>query len=336
LLCVIWGVLGTALAFQVKPVDAVQPSATTKSPTKISPGTAILGASEPTSYLLGPRDQVSLASPEADEISKTFRIDDSGDINLPLVGRVHAAGVTTNQLEEDLTNKLKRFFRSPTVSVNIAEFGSEPVSVIGSVGSPGVHQLRGQRTLIEVLSMAGGLRSDAGGQIRITRPMRNGRLPLKHVEEDPNGSFSSAVVSAPELLSSLDPQDNLTIFPGDVISVSAAPMVYVLGDVTHSGGFLVSEGQAISALRAVSLAGGMLRSASSGNARIFRNRTDGGERQEISINLSRVQKGKERDVILAPQDILYVPSSTAKRITARAAEAAVQTISGVAIFSAAR
>jgi polysaccharide export outer membrane protein len=278
-----------------------------------------------------------LWSVEADEISgKAFRIDDAGEIHVPLIGRVHAAGLTAEQLEGTLSERLHAYFVRPAVSVTITDFGSQPVSVFGAVGNPGVHQLRGRRTLIEVLSLAGGLRQDAGSLVRVTRRAEKGSLPLKNVEHDPTGAFSSGVVNVKDVVGSSDPEANLVIRPGDVISVPPAQMVYVLGDVFRSGGFVFTEGAGISALRALSLAGGLLRTASAKNAKILRAVPGSAERREIPVDLSQIAKGKDKDEMLLAQDILYVPSSTSKRIATRTAEAVVQTLSGVAIFTAAR
>jgi polysaccharide export outer membrane protein len=286
--------------------------------------------------VLGPHDQVTLWSEQAEEITgKAFRIDDAGEINIPLIGRVPASGLTAEQLETELSKRLEEYFVRPSISVTITDFGSQPVSVIGAVGNPGVHQLRGPRTLVEVLALAGGLRQDAGSLIRITRRNENGPLPVKHVETDPGGAFSSGVVNVKDVVGSSHPDENLLIRSGDVISVPPAQMVYVLGDVTRSGGFVLNDGESISVLRALSLAGGLLRTASAGNAKILRTVDGAPERQEIPVRIDRIAKGKEKDLPLFVHDILYVPSSTSKRIASRAAEAAVQTLSGVLIFSAA-
>lgn len=315
--------------------STISAAAASPQPPKSPPPAA--SASGPPGYVLGPHDQVTLWSVEAEEISgKSFRIDEAGEINIPLIGRAPAAGLTTEQLEAELSKRLEAYFIRPSVSVAITDFGSQPVSVIGAVGSPGVHQLRGQRTLVEVLALAGGLRQDAGSLIRITRRTENGPLPVKNVENDPSGAFSSGVVNVKDVVGSSRPDENLVIRAGDVISVPSAQMIYVLGDVNRSGGFVLNDGESISALRALSLAGGLLRTASASRAKIFRTVEGSSHRQEIPVNLGRIEKGKEKDVPLFAHDILYVPSSTSKRIANRAAEAAVQTVSGVMIFTAAR
>src|SRR6516162_5275966 len=130
-------------------------------------------------YVLGPDDQISVRALHLQEISeKPAQIDATGAVNLPLIGRIQASGLTVEQLEGKLTERLKVYMNNPQLSVNIVEFRSQPVSVIGSVNNPGVVQLRGHKSLVEVISLAGGLRPSAGYRIEITRKAEWGTLPL--------------------------------------------------------------------------------------------------------------------------------------------------------------
>jgi polysaccharide export outer membrane protein len=126
-------------------------------------------------YVLGPEDQIAIRALDAEEISdKPLRIDLSGYIRLPMAGRLGASGLTIEQLEAQLVERLKTFIRESEVPVSITEFRSQPVSVIGAVKNPGVHQLQGRKTLIEILSLAGGLDRAASPQnSRILRPSPN-------------------------------------------------------------------------------------------------------------------------------------------------------------------
>src|SRR5215510_15064630 len=113
-------------------------------------------------YILGPGDQLRVWALGVEEISdKPLRIDPSGDVDLPTLGRMRASGLTVEQFRGDLLKRLAKEVREPRASVDIVEFGSQPVSVIGAVGTPGVKQLQGRKTLAEVLSDAGGLKPDA-------------------------------------------------------------------------------------------------------------------------------------------------------------------------------
>ena len=91
---------------------------------------------------------------------KPFTIDSAGWLNLPMLGRVQAVGLTVGQLEAALTVRLKEFVWDARVAVTVTQYLSKPVSVIGALTNPGVQQLRTQKTLVDVLSLAGGLRPD--------------------------------------------------------------------------------------------------------------------------------------------------------------------------------
>lgn len=284
-------------------------------------------------YLLGPGDVITIHALDAEEISdKPFRIGVNGFITLPLVGRVHAGGLTGNQLEAELAGRLKPLIRNPDVSVNVVEQRSQPVSVIGAVNAPGVHQLQGRKTLVEMLSLAGGARSDAGHAVKITRRMEWGRIPLAGATVDSTGRFSVAEVSLKEILEARNPDSNIQIMPEDVISLPRAEMIYVIGDVGKSGGFTLSERETISVLQALSLAEGLGHTAAPQDARILRLTPGAPRRTEIPVDVKKILAGKENDVPLEPDDILFVPGSKSKNLVLRSLEAAVQIGTGVAIY----
>lgn len=284
-------------------------------------------------YVLGPYDQLAFSSANAEEINGLkMQIDGAGDINVPLIGRFHAADLTTTQLEAQLSRRVARFVRNPQISVTVAEFHSQPVSVLGAVTTPGVHQLRGRTTLVEVLSLAGGLRPDAGYSLKIVRDLKYGSVPLKNARVDAGGRFSVAQVSLRSVLEASNPEENILIYPHDVITVPRADMVYVVGQVTKAGGFVLGEREHMSVLQALALAGGLERDAAPGNAKILRSLEGAAQRQEIAVNLKRIVVGKDKDVPLESGDILFIPSSTSKRAAVKAAEAAVQTLTGVVIW----
>ena len=106
-----------------------------------------------------------------DITDKPIRIDTDGYIKLPMVGRVQASGLTPEQLEVEIIKRLKVYLEEPDVAVSVSEFHSQPVSVIGAVGTPGVHQLQGRKTLVEIIALAGGLRPDAAPKAKIKIPI---------------------------------------------------------------------------------------------------------------------------------------------------------------------
>ena len=287
----------------------------------------------PTTYTLGPGDQIVIRAVDVEEIdNKPVLIDTRGNINLPIVGRIHAAGLTPEQLEVEIATRLKKYVNDPDVTVATAELRSQPISVLGSVQTPGVHQLQGSKTLFEVLSLAGGLRSDAGNTVKITRRLEWGRIPLPTAADDPTGEYSVASVGVKGIMSATDPQENIAIKPNDVISVPKADIIYVIGAVHKPGGFMLGENESLGALQILALAEGLDRVAAPKNARIMRVVAGSNERTEIPVDLKEVLAGKGPDVPLKADDILFVPTNTTKNAALRTLETAVQIGTGVAIY----
>jgi polysaccharide export outer membrane protein len=287
----------------------------------------------PSNYVLGPDDLITVRAMEVEEINNLpVRIDLEGAINLPLVGRMEAAGLTVAQLEAEVTRRLKTYVRQPDVVASVTEYRSQPVSVFGSVRNPGVHQLQGRKTLIEILSLAGGLNQDAGHTIKITRGIEWGAIPLPNAAPDATGRYIVAEVALTAIMEAQRPAENIEVRPHDVITVPRAEMVYVTGQVHKSGGFVLNERSSVTVLQALSLAGGLDTAAAGKYSRILRAGVGTADRTEIPVDLSRIMAGKARDVSLQPEDILFVPSSLPKKAAIKAIETAIQMGTGVLIW----
>jgi polysaccharide biosynthesis/export protein len=287
----------------------------------------------PSTYLLGADDEIEISGPEPGEpAAKPTRIDENGYVQVPLVGRVYVAGLTVQQCEQELNRRLATYIRHPDVGVNVKELHSQPVTILGAVNNPGVHQVQGHKTLLEMISAAGGVRADAGYSIRITRQQEWGCIPLPNTTSD--STFSVAEVNLKNIMEAKNPEENIPILPHDVISVPKAEMVYVIGDVKRSGGFVLGEHKSISVLEALSLAEGLSGTADARHAKILRLNGDGDQREEITVDVKNIFNGKTGDVPLQGDDILFVPGSMGKKTTMRAIEAAIQTGSGLIIWHA--
>jgi polysaccharide biosynthesis/export protein len=289
-------------------------------------------ADPPTSYLLGPNDQISLAVEQLQEdfTDKTFRIDQNGDLSIPLIGRIHAGGLTQAELEDEVKLRFGAILKEPDIVVNVTEYSSQPVSILGAVNMPGIRQLQGGKTLFEVLSLAGGLRADAGTTVKITRDLKWGAIQVSGAAVSSNGQFSIAVVRVKAVMEASD--ENIVIRPGDTIFVPKADVVYAVGSFPTPGGFPIGENQTLSVLQVVALAQGMVRTAASDRAKILRIVPGTGNRSEIPINLKLLIAGKAPDVPLQPDDILFIPNSGAKSAGFRTIEAIVNAATGVAIY----
>lgn len=213
------------------------------------------GPSSASGYVLGPDDQLLIRVSEGLDLGdKPTLIGANGNITLPLLGHIPAAGRTVEQFESDLKELLKPYVKEPQVTVTVTEFRSQPVSVFGAVVTPGVIQLRGRKTLFEVLSMAGGPRETAGSSITITRLQENGPIPLPGATPDPTGRFNVAQLGVQDVVEGKNPGVNIEIKAHDVISVSQAnsSLVYVVGDVEHAGAFTLGAQRTLSVLSALS------------------------------------------------------------------------------------
>jgi polysaccharide biosynthesis/export protein len=120
-------------------------------------------------YRIGPQDLLDINIFEAPELNRTVRVSENGEVSLPLLGGIHVVRLTARELENTLAAKLREFLKDPHVSVMVTAIESHPVSVIGEVNKPGVFQVRGSKTLLEMLSMAQGLAPDAGDEVLVMR-----------------------------------------------------------------------------------------------------------------------------------------------------------------------
>jgi polysaccharide export outer membrane protein len=308
---------------------------------------------------IGPDDLLSISIFEAPEMNCTARVSADGEISLQLLGAVHAAGLTPRELESALQGQLRRtYMKDPHVGVFVQELQSHGVSVVGAVKMPGVFQIRGTKTVIEVLSMAQGLADDAGDTVLIMRGAKkysdsgsSDGLDAKQARVDPVPppaevfvNYNSPQPSVPEkngeieeinlkkLLESADSALNAPVRPGDIVKVPRAGIVYVVGEVQKPGGFVLQNNENISVLEALALAEGPTHTSAISHARIIRTDPATGARSEIPTNLGKIFSGKAPDTCLRPKDIVFVPNSAAKSVLYRGSAAALQTAAGVAIY----
>jgi polysaccharide biosynthesis/export protein len=321
-------------------------------------------------YRIGPDDQLDISVLEAAELDRSPRVSASGEISLALVGTVRAAGLTARELEIVIEELLRQhYIKEPHVSVQVRDIQSHPISVFGAVKKPGVFQVRGPKTVVEMLSMAEGLDVDAGETVIVEHVGNAGASPVTAATKlpdspvvvspvppvTPDESIGAAAKSAPsppggqpasatteyagaiaidlkKLLGTGDPALNVLVYPGDVVKVPRADLVYVVGEVGRPGGFELKTNESVSVLQAIALAQGLTHTSSSSHSRIIRTNGDTGERLEIPINLNKILAGKIADPILEPRDIVFVPNSASRMALYKGMDAAVSIGSGVAIY----
>jgi polysaccharide export outer membrane protein len=333
---ILTGAFTGAAVFAQLPVQATAPVTPAAVPVVAKTVQKEVSAANPErvpGYTLGPEDQIVIRAFQAEEISdKPVQIQGDGFVSLPLVGRVKAGGLTVEQFEAALTKDLAKYIEHPQVTVLVSDYRSQPVSVMGAVNSAGVVQLRGEKTLVQVISLAGGLRTDASNTVTITRKLTQGAIPLPGAQTDPTGKFSFAKVNLRKVMNGEAPQDDIIIKRDDVVTVPKAQMVYVIGEVQKPGGYVLSDRDSLSLLQAISLAGGLTKTASVKHAKVLHEVDGKSDRVELPNDVAKILAGKAPDISLHADDILFVPNSTSKTIGLRAAETAVSVGTGLAIW----
>lgn len=299
-------------------------------------------------YRIGPQDLIDINVFEAAELNRSVRVSENGEVSLPLLGGIQVEGLTARQLENVLAQRLREFVKDPHVSVMVTSIESHPISVIGEVNKPGVFQVRGSKTLLEMLSMAQGLAPEAGDEVLVMRNAGYSHLQgaklagqsQSEVTEQGVSANGNAVgpqsdtvsVNLRHLLNSRDPSLNVPVYAGDIVKVTHAGIVYVVGAVKKPGGFTLHGNEQMSLLKAIALAEGLSNVSAKSRTRIIRTDEITGKRAEIPVDVGKILDGKQPDMNLQTADIIFVPSSAGKSAMYRGADAAVSAATGLLIF----
>jgi polysaccharide export outer membrane protein len=285
----------------------------------------------PGDYRIGPDDLLQVTVFDAPDLSQAVRVAGDGEISLPLLGTIKAEGLTPRELELVLQALLRRtYMKDPQVTVTVTEMQSHSVSVMGAVKQPGVFQIRGTKTLLEMLSMAQGLAPDAGDAVLVMRGAGvdvssdpsasagtkagapSGTLvKASSVSSEKAGAKDTITISLKSLLNSGDPMYNVAIYPGDIIKVKAAGIVYVVGNVNRPGGFPIQANEQVTVLQAIALGEGIAPDADKAKAKIIRV-AENGQQIELPVKLNKILSGKAPDPPLQAKDVLFIPKNGAK------------------------
>lgn len=243
---------------------------------------------------------LSLQVYDMPEISSELRVDNSGDILVPLAGKVHVSGLTLPQAQAAIVHKLQRsqILNDPEINLNVIQYAADDVSVLGEVASPGRIQILAPHSLPDVLAMVGGETSTAGDAVTIRRMVdsKPETLQVPYVRTGDAGDIRNVMVQ-----------------PGDTIIVPRAGIVYVLGGVNRPGGYVMQENGTLNVAEALSLAYGTSLDAAVGSIRVIRRRP-GGALETIPVPYRKITKGEVTPMTLQPEDILYVPVSRFKSV----------------------
>jgi polysaccharide export outer membrane protein len=268
--------------------------------------------------LIGPGDLLHIVVFDSPELEQHARVTDSGFVPLLVGGSIKAASLSPEQAARAIEKTLldKHLMLHPQVSVTVEQYATQNVSVIGDVRLPGAYPIITGHTVEEVLALAGGLMPDADRTVSIERRTGN-----QHV--------SYYVANAIESKS----KDTVQVYPGDVVRVARAELVYAIGDLSRPGGFpVINNDQHLTVLQLVAMAGGLNKTAAIGKVRLVRTEPDGSHK-ETKVKLNDMQKGKAPDINLQANDVLYVPFSY-MRNTALGVTGVLASTSGAAIYMA--
>ena len=267
-----------------------------------------------TDYKIGPEDLLEIDTFQVQELKSTVRVSAQGFIKLPLVEKVEAGGLTVSELESVIAQKLRKYVKEPVVSVFVREYRSQQVSVLGSVKDPRVYYATGQKYLLDMLSLAGGLTQDAGSVCIIQRTAKADSGEKEFIEK--------IVIDLDELLINGRADLNIPMFSGDIVQVPKSGIFFVDGAVRAPGEYQL-KGKTTTFSQAISMAKGLDYSALHSDIKIYR---DNGkpEREIIIIDYDSVLNGQSTDIPIREKDIIIVDTSGLKRF--------LGTISGAANF----
>lgn len=270
-----------------------------------------VGSSQVQAARIGPDDTIAIQALGAEEISRSWRVNSSGDLNLPMIGRMSVAGMTVDQLEVAVTERLRRYVKAPQVSAYIAESRSRPVVVTGAVLQPGSFQLDGPATLFDMIVRAGGAK-DPNGTVSLVRNKDKGAIPYPQAHVADDGQFEVADLSLKQVLDAHSREANLAIQPFDRITVAPPrqpQLVYIAGEVTRPGAVELVAQDVVSLMKLVAVGGGLTRTAAPSRAIVTHVNAAGVQTSIAKINLKKIMKGQAKDLELMPGDIVFIPSS---------------------------
>ena len=258
-------------------------------------------------YKIGPEDLVEISVFEEEKLNKTVRVSSQGNISLPLLGILRVKGLTANELEKEIRDLLsEKYLQDPHVSVFIKEYRSQRISVIGAVEKPGIFEVTGRKTILDMLAMAGGLKEEAGQLLFLIRPPIPEEEVAKENKDSDEAMPKTFVVDLEELLVKGDLTLNLPLIHGDVINIPISGKIFVGGEVKSPGGFPL-KGKKLTVSQAITMAGGLIPEADGAETKIFRYPGKGTERETLSANVYAIQKGESEDPYLKENDIIIVP-----------------------------
>lgn len=295
-----------------------------------------LGASQSTSstldYRMGPDDlvQITIYNIPEQDVRMTprtviLRVSQQGVVVVPMIGEVNVKGMTTGDLQRELGQRYSKYIRNPQVGVLITEY-RQRVSVMGAVQKPGVFELTGPKTVIDMLGMAGGVTERAGNQVHVYRQDVQGErqnfvidlmVLANNAGKVPNDSKDNAFI-------------NLPLQAGDVVNVPQAGMFFVDGAVGKPGSYPL--GRQYTLTQALATAGGVDHELADYAAVAIMRRRGPTDTETIPIDWDSVKSGKAADPQVQADDVIYVPVSGFKYFVKRFVGTMINGVSAGSFF----
>lgn len=264
-------------------------------------------------YLIGPGDEITgkvLGEPQFDFVST---VDENGKIEVPFFDDpITAKCLSERELRTEVTKLLAKYLKKPELGLRVTDRKSRPpVSIYGEVRQQQAFNLTRRAYLLELLTVAGGESDKSSGTVEVFRT----RPPMCTTAEQA-GAWKNADggVGAPSKVFSIASikqgveGSNPEILPGDVILVHKAASVYITGEVVKPGELSIPD-EGLLLTQAVAMSNGITREAKSKNITIRRRKGNSPEPELIAVNFDQIRKGKEKDVLLKPFDIIVVNKS---------------------------
>jgi polysaccharide export outer membrane protein len=249
---------------------------------------------------LAPGFELNVMVYDEPDLSAHVRVDKEGNISLPFVKTIHVGGDTIAQAKQRIEDKFRAdgILKNPQITIDVEQFATTSVTVMGEVQNPGKVQLLAPHSLLDVIGMTGGETSLAGNEVELKQPV-NGSMQSTtyHYSRGDDGSSIRGVM----------------VNPGDTVIVKRAGIVYVLGGVNQPGGYTMQESGELNVVQAVSLAKGLVMQAKVGGLRVVQHDANGNP-VEVPVSYNKMMDGKEKPLQLAAGDIVYVPISKTKAI----------------------
>ena len=260
---------------------------------RVIPPVLVPDPSRAPEYKVGVGDKLEIMVFGHDDLTKIVEVRGDGSINYPLIGTLTVSGKSVAQIDDELTTVLaKDYLVDPQVSVDVREYQSQWVTIIGEVRTPGRYVLKRNMRLIDLLAEAGGGTKDAGADILITR------------RAEGDGAAQQMVVDLGHLLSRDNQEANIPLSHGDIVTLGTKQVFYIRGEVAHPASYFLESGMTV--LKAISVAGGFGQFANRKEVELLRTGANGIQ-EKMVINIRAIENGKKEDVPILANDTIIVP-----------------------------